>query len=65
MLRRAASSLAGSSMLPARRQLSAGVAVAAFRATDVRGGSVALTLSYPEYLRGDPVGTSCATPVPL
>jgi serine/threonine protein kinase len=33
--------------------LSAGVAVATFRATDVRGGSVALTLSYPEYLRGD------------
>jgi serine/threonine protein kinase len=33
--------------------LSAGVAVATFRATDVRGGTVALTLSYPEYLRGD------------
>jgi serine/threonine protein kinase len=33
--------------------LSAGVAVATFRATDVRGSSAALTLSYPEYLRGD------------
>jgi serine/threonine protein kinase len=33
--------------------LSAGAAVATFRATEVRGGSVAVTLSYPEYLRGD------------
>jgi serine/threonine protein kinase len=33
--------------------LSAGVAVATFQATDVRGGTVAVTLSYSEYLRGE------------
>jgi len=33
--------------------LTPGVAVATFQATDVRGGTVALTLSYPEYLKGD------------
>ena len=33
--------------------LSAGVAVATFQATDVRGGTVAVSLSYPDYLRGE------------
>ncbi|HVR20697.1 MAG TPA: serine/threonine-protein kinase [Polyangiaceae bacterium] len=34
--------------------LAPGIATATFRATDVRGGTVALTLSYPEYLGGEP-----------
>jgi serine/threonine protein kinase len=33
--------------------LAAGVALATFQATDVRGGIVAVTLSYPDYLRGE------------
>jgi serine/threonine protein kinase len=33
--------------------LSAGVAVATFQATDVRGGTVSVTLSYPDYLHGE------------
>ncbi len=51
-----AASLVGRTLIERYRldePLSAGAAVATFRATDVRGGSVAVTVSYPEYLRGD------------
>jgi hypothetical protein len=51
-----AASLVGKTLIERYRLdmvLSAGVAVATFRATDVRGGTVAVTVSYPEYLRGN------------
>ncbi|HEX6765771.1 MAG TPA: protein kinase, partial [Polyangiaceae bacterium] len=51
-----AASLVGKTLVERYRLeavLSAGVALATFRATDVRGGTVALTVSYPEYLRGE------------
>jgi serine/threonine protein kinase len=51
-----AASLVGKTLIERYRLdmvLSAGVAVATFRATDVRGGNVDVILSYPEYLRGD------------
>ena len=51
-----AASLVGKTLVERYRLdgvLAAGVATAAFQATDMRGGTVVVTLSYPEYLKGE------------